>query len=142
VVHYCKAGKSRNDCMAMLTTTGTADLGSSFGFDVIVSGAPGNVNAIFYYGWNGRQANQWGNGTSFQCVMPPVKRTGIISTSGTSGQCNGSSGLDFNTYWWNNFPKRPPPDTLVQIQFWYRDATNTSNQKTSLSDAIEVWPCP
>ena len=30
----------------------------------------------------------------------------------------------------------------MQIQFWYRDPLNTSNQTTSLSDAIEVGVCP
>jgi hypothetical protein len=30
----------------------------------------------------------------------------------------------------------------VQVQYWYRDPFNTSNQPTSLSDAAEFTVCP
>jgi hypothetical protein len=36
----------------------------------------------------------------------------------------------------------PVAGTAMQLQLWYRDPMNTSNQTTSLSDAIEVVPCP
>ena len=31
---------------------------------------------------------------------------------------------------------------IVQAQLWYRDPVNTSNQTTSLSDALEFAVCP
>ena len=38
--------------------------------------------------------------------------------------------------------KEPRPGAPVQAQLWYRDPLNTSNQTTSLSDAIEFPVCP
>ena len=35
-------------------------------------GVPGLRNGIFFFGSSGRQANPWGNGSSYQCVAPPV----------------------------------------------------------------------
>ena len=38
--------------------------------------------------------------------------------------------------------KDPDPGTLVQAQLWYRDPQNSSNQTTSLSDALEFLVYP
>jgi hypothetical protein len=34
--------------------------------------------------------------------------------------------------------KDPGSGAVVQLQLWYRDPLNTSNQTTSLSDALEL----
>jgi hypothetical protein len=34
--------------------------------------------------------NSWGNGTSHQCVIPPVQRAGLLAGSGTNGACDGT----------------------------------------------------
>jgi hypothetical protein len=36
----------------------------------------------------------------------------------------------------------PGPGARVQVQAWFRDPANTSNQTTSLSDALEAVVCP
>ena len=59
---------------------------------------------------------------------------------GTIGLCDGSFALDLNALWCPTCPspaKNPGPGATVQAQLWYRDPANTSNQTTSLSDAIE-----
>ena len=38
--------------------------------------------------------------------------------------------------------KVPVPGTQVHLQLWYRDPQNTSNQTTSLSDAVEFVLAP
>ena len=44
---------------------------------------------MIFYGSNGRQANPWGTGTSFQCVVPPVQRMGLIQGTGAPNTCDG-----------------------------------------------------
>ena len=50
---------------------------------------------------------------------------------------------DLNFHWnvfkpWQN----PGAAAVVQVQTWFRDPGNTSNQTTSLSDALELTVCP
>jgi hypothetical protein len=106
----------------------------------MASSVEAQKGGLFYFGTNGRQANPWGNGTSLQCVVPPVVRTGILSGKGLLGTCNGSFALDLNSLWCPTCPqsqKNPGAGAVVQAQLWYRDQLSTSNQNTSLSDAIE-----
>ena len=141
-ISYCTAGTSANGCQATMGGVGTPSASSASGYSVTASGVEGNNDGLFFLGTNGRQANSWGNGTSFQCVVPPVKRTPLLNGTGTNGSCDGSFAFDLNTHW-NTFPaKNPGAGALVQTQFWYRDPLNTSNQTTSLSDALEFTVAP
>jgi hypothetical protein len=144
-VTYCTAGTSASGCTALLTATGTASASAPTGFVVAAATVEGLKDGLFFYGQNGRQANPWGNGTSYQCVVPPVRRGGLLAGVGTVGACDGSFTQDLNARWCPGCPKpahAPAPGTPLQIQLWYRDPANTSNQTTSLSDALEVIPCP
>ena len=72
--------------------------------------------------------------------IPPVKRVSVIVGGGTSGNCDGGFSLDLNALWCSTCPKptaNPGLAAVVQAQLWYRDPLNTSNQTTSLSDALE-----
>jgi len=100
---------------------------------------------MFFYAANGRQANPWGNGTSYQCVVPPVRRGGLLTGPGTPGMCDGTFNQDLNARWCPACPKpthNPGSGVMMQAQLWYRDPLNTSNQTTSLSNAIEFSVCP
>ena len=100
----------------------------------------GQKDGLFFWGKSGKQANSWGNGTSYQCVVPPVTRGGLLVGTGTVGACDGSFAQDLNAVWCNICPypqKNPGAGSVVQSQLWYRDPLSTSNQTTSLSDAIE-----
>jgi Tol biopolymer transport system component len=144
-VNYCTAGTSASGCIVRMRSTGIASASAPSGFVVIASFAEGQKDGLFFYGQNGRQASPWGNGTSFQCVAPPVKRGGLLAGNGTIGACDSVVTQDLNALWCAACPKpahAPLPGKKLQIQFWYRDPLNTSNQKTSLSDAIEVGVCP
>ena len=144
-VAYCTAGTSASGCMATLSAAGTPSATATSGFTVVASTVEGNKDGLYFYGTNGRQASAWGNGTSFQCVVPPVKRGGLLLGSGTSGACDGSFTQDLNARWCPTCPKpshNPGAGSVVQIQLWYRDPMNTSNQTTSLSNALEFVVCP
>jgi hypothetical protein len=77
-----------------------------------------------------------------QCVVPPVIRAPVMTGSGTIGACDGSFAEDLNALWTAKPAKNPGAGALVQSQLWYRDPASTSNQTTSLSDALEFTVCP
>jgi hypothetical protein len=129
----------------MASASGAASLSAPAGFVLTAVGVEGAKDGAFYFGTSGKQANPWGNGTSFQCVVAPVQRTGLLTGTGTVGFCDGSFTRDMNAFWCASCPfsnLAPAPGTLVQAQFWYRDPANTSSKKTSLSNAIEFCVAP
>jgi hypothetical protein len=142
LVNYCTAGTTANGCTALVSASGTPSASAASGFDLAVTGGEGSKDGILFFGTNGRQANPWGNGTSYQCVVPPVVRTGLQSGTGTNGACDGGLTLDFNAWMSANPQKAPATGVVVDLQCWFRDPLNTSNQTTSLSDALEFTICP
>jgi hypothetical protein len=139
---YCTAGVSASGCEAVLSVTGSASSTATSGFVLEAFEVEGKKDGLFFFGSGGQQANPWGNGTSFQCVVPPVARAGLLTGSGTAGQCDGAFAQDLNARWTAKPAQNPGAGALVQAQLWYRDPQNTSNQTTSLSDAIEFTVCP
>ena len=139
---YCTAGFSAAGCQAAIGSLGTPSASAPNGFLLLASAVEGQRDAIFFFGSNGRQANPWGNGTSYQCVVPPVKRGPVLGAVGTAGTCNGTFAFDLNAHWTSKPSANPGSGVLVQAQLWYRDPLNTSNQTTSLSDALEAGVCP
>ena len=145
VATYCTAGFSASGCTATMFASGTASASASTGFILMASTVEGSKDGLFFFGTNGGQANPWGSGTSYQCVVPPVKRAGMLAGSGTTGQCDGSFSQDHNALWCPTCPKpqkNPGAGAIVEAQLWYRDPFNTSNQTTSLSNAVEFMVLP
>jgi hypothetical protein len=143
--NYCTAGTSANGCQASISATGSASATATSGFDLMASNVEGAKNGIFFFGKNGRQASPWGSGTSYQCVVTPVMRGGLLTGTGTPGLCDGAFTQDLNARWCATCPRplhNPGAGATVQTQLWYRDPFNTSNQTTSLSDAIEFVVAP
>jgi hypothetical protein len=144
-VNYCTAGTSASGCQPGLSSTGNASPTAGSGFVVSSTNMEGLKDGTIFFGQNGQQANSWGNGTSFQCVTPPVHRGGTLLGNGTNGVCNQTLSQDLNARWCATCPKpnhAPTPGVKLQVQLWYRDPNNTSNQTTSLTNALEVDVCP
>jgi hypothetical protein len=139
---YCTAGTTASGCNALLSSTGTASRSSATGFVVAVGGSEGQKDGTLYFGTGGPQANSWGNGTSLQCVVPPVTRTGVLRGSGTFGACDGALQMDFNAWMAANPSRAPQAGETAYAQAWFRDPMNTSNQSTSLSNALAFTVCP
>jgi hypothetical protein len=139
---FCVAGTSASGCQATLTFQGVASATKASGFTVTANDVEGGNNAMYYFGSNGRMMMPWGNGTSFQCVAPPTKRSGLLTPVGAAGTCEGTFSLDLNTLWQAIPAKNPGAGATTQCQLWYRDPFNTSNQATSFSDALEFFVCP
>ena len=139
---YCTAGVSASGCAATLWASGEPSLSSPSGFVIDALAGEGSKDGLFFYGQNGRQAAPWGNGSSLQCVVPPVQRTPLVAGAGVPGACGGRWSIDMNAHA-AAFPlKAPAVGQPTQIQLWYRDPANASNQTTSLSDALEFWMLP
>jgi len=134
---YCTAGTSASGCQAQISSSGSASATAPSGFLLSAAGVEGAKDGLFFFGTGGRQANSWGNGTSFQCVVPPVSRAGLLVSSGTPGACDGAFAQDLNARWTARPAQNPGPGAVVQAQLWYRDPQSTSNQTTSLSNALE-----
>ena len=139
---YCTAGVSASGCSAALNAVGAPSASAASGFTVVAHQVEGQRSGLFFYGLTGAQAAPWGNGTSVQCVTPPVKRFGLLVANGTNGACDGIKTQDFAAYWTASPSKNPGVGATAQAQLWYRDPFNTSNQTTSLSDAIEFTVIP
>jgi murein tripeptide amidase MpaA len=142
IVSYCTAGTSASGCQASVSSSGSPSASAPSGFVVSAATVEGDVNGQFYYGTNGRSAGSWGNGTSFRCVLPPTWRAGVQSGSGAPGTCDGSFAQDLTVRWQAKPNTNPGAGSVVQLQFWFRDPQNTSNQTTSFSDALEFGVCP
>jgi hypothetical protein len=140
-ISYCTAGISAGGCQAVMSSNGTASATASAGFALMAADVEGAKDGLFFFGTHGRQANPWGNGTSYQCVVPPVKRTPLLPGGGTNAACDGSFDYDLNAHWTAKPAHNPGPGSVVQAQLWYRDPQSTSNQSTSLSDALEFLVC-
>jgi hypothetical protein len=144
-INYCTAGTSTSGCQATVLASGSPSASASSGFTLTAQGIEGNKDSIFFWGINGRQANPWGSSTSFQCVVPPAIRGGLLPLTGVTGQCDGAPSQDLNALWCATCPKpakNPGAGSVVQAQCWYRDPFSTSNQTTALSDGIEFSVCP
>ena len=143
---YCTAGTSASGCQALVQASGTPSATAASGFVLSVAGMEGAKNGLFFYGTNGRQANAWGSGTSFVCVVPPRVRGNLLVAFGTTaGECNGWLAEDLNARWCPTCPKashNPGSGAIMQAQLWYRDPQNTSNQSSSMSDAVEFTFVP
>lgn len=142
VSNYCTAGTSAAGCLATLSATGLASATSANGFTVTSSSLEGQKNGQFFWSTNGKNAGSWGNGSSFRCTIPPNNRGGLLFSGGTVGACNGSVSQDLNARWQAKPAQNPGSGALVQVQYWYRDPLNTSNQTTSFSDALEFCVAP
>jgi hypothetical protein len=141
-IPYCTAGITSHGCSATLTAVGVPSASKPEGFWLSAANVEGQRNGLFFFGANGRQAAQWGNGTSYQCVVPPVKRAGLMYGVGTSGTCEGTFLKDLNQLWTSSPKKNPGSGAVVQAQLWFRDQANTSNQGTALSHAVEFTVLP
>jgi hypothetical protein len=139
---YCTAGTSASGCQAQITWSGTPSATASSGFQLIVPVVEGDKSGLFFFGKNGPLAKPWGNGSSYRCVAPPARRGGLLHGAGTQGECDGTFVDDLNAHWQSSPQSNPGAGSTVWAQLWYRDPFTTSNQPTSLSDALEFVVLP
>lgn len=124
IATYCTAGTSSLGCTPSLSGAGIPQNLAPSGFALSVTGAEGQQTGSIFYGVVGPLASPFGSGSSVLCVNPPIRRTPIQSTGGTTGACDGAFTLD-----WNHFITTHPGLRLwgeyggrtVWAQAWVRD---------------------
>lgn len=145
-IAYCTAGTTTNGCVPSIGATGAASATATSGFTITVSNVEGQKQGIIFYGISntGFTGSPWGTGgTSFLCVKAPLQRTGVQSSGGTIGGCNGSLSLDWNAYRSTHPIALGNPFSAGQIVFaqgWFRDPPAVKT--TNLSDAIKFGVGP
>ena len=143
VATYCTAGTSSNGCVPDIDWTGAPRASAAAGFQLVATDLEGQKSGLFFYGFSGRQAVQWGASSSFLCVKSPTQRCSVLSTAGTAGACNGFFVFDWLAYRATNPTALGAALTageLVQTQAWYRDPP--SPKTTHLTDALEFLVGP
>lgn len=144
VVAYCTAGTSTNGCVPSISALGLASVSNSAGFSINVANVEGSKQGLIFYGISGRVASPWSAGsTSLICVKPPTQRMLLLSSGGSSGQCNGA----FSTDWLAFLAATPSAlgepfgsGATVNAQAWYRDPP--AIKTTNLSNALEFITLP
>ena len=66
-----------------------------------------------------------------------MNRGALLAGAGSAGSCGGQFAYDLNAHLSSKPAHNPGAGAFAQAQLWYRDPANTSNQTTSLSDAVE-----
>jgi hypothetical protein len=143
-VVYCTPGTTTNGCAASIAASANPDVAHSTPCQISLQNVEGAKTGIVFYGLQGG-LQPWCSigGTSLLCVKAPTMRTGVQSTGGTTGQCNGTMTLD-----WNAFQLATPAalgapwiaGEKAFVQGWFRDPP--ACKTTSLSDAVELTYAP
>jgi hypothetical protein len=142
-VSYCTAGTTTAGCTALMQSTGTSSASASSGFTITANGVEGQKQGLLFYGVSGRHAGLWAPGsTSLLCVKAPVQRSGVQSTGGTLGACDGTLSLDWNAYMSTHPGALGQPlqvGQMVNGQAWFRDppAPGTTNLSNGLEWIVE-----
>jgi hypothetical protein len=141
-VSYCTAGVSAapNFCVPSIGSVGYPRVSQAAGFTVSVSNMPSQRTGILFYGTSGRAANPWGQGPSFFCVVNPVQRMSVLTSSGNSN-CDGVYGEDWLLYeathpalWAIRSPRAPWSSARAGT------AIRARGKNTNYSNALE-WTC-
>jgi hypothetical protein len=139
---YCTAGVTTHGCQPSIAGVGTPSASQSSGFSVTITRVEAQRNGLIFYG-TAQTAVAWAIGsTSFVCVAPPVQRTPIINSGGTSGGCDGALTLDFNSFMSSNPTAFGSPFMTGEVfyaQGWFRDPA--APKGTNLSDGLRFALC-
>lgn len=143
---YCTAGTTSNGCGASIAASANPSASLASPCTITVSGVEGQRSGLLFYGIDntGFIPTPWGMGsTSFLCAKAPVQRTGLQSSSGTAGQCDGSYALDWNAYQAAHPTALGNPwsaGSKVYVQAFFRDPP--APKSTHLSNALEMTYAP
>jgi len=141
---YCTAGTTSQGCAPSIWSSGAPSASQSSGFTLHCANLDGQRSGLFFYGVNGQLNLPWhAGGSSRLCVRPPLQRSGVSTTGGTLGQCNGQLQLDLLAYLAahpNSLGAPLTAGTQVRAQAWFRDPLAVG--ATGLSDALAWAMCP
>jgi hypothetical protein len=139
---FCRPLPSPAGCQATLSWSGTPSAGGAEPFRLAVDGADGQRTALLLLS---RSLPTWSGflGGGYPCLTGPFVRTGLSTTGGRAGACDGSFGLDFSAWMAGHPGKAPVPGEQVYLQGWVRTATTYYQPAGSVhSDAVSLTVQP
>jgi hypothetical protein len=138
-VGYCSASTNSANCTSQMSTAGPIhpSASESSGFLLLGLNQIAQKQGLLFYGINGRNAVPFSSG--FLCVAPPLRRTGLVNSGGTTG-CTGRFTTDFNAWVASGADPALTAGVKVNSQFWGRDPAAPST--TSVTNGTEFFLAP
>lgn len=144
VAIYCTSSTTSNGCTPTVSASGVPSAAATSGFTITCSNVEGQKSGIVFYGINGATSSPWAAGsTSTLCVKSPSQRTGVQSSNGSFGACDGSLAIDFLAFMAAHPSALGQPLAAGQhynAQAWFRDPP--ASKTTNLSNALSFVTCP
>lgn len=143
IATYCVAGTTSHGCVPSISGSGLPSASAGSGFVIQVDAVEGGRDGIVFYGISGPDLVPFGGGTSFLCVRQPLQRTGVLSSGGAPGSCDGALSIDWNLFLTAHSGPLGAPffgGKTVWAQAWFRDPGAPGG--TNLSDGLWFTVCP
>jgi hypothetical protein len=138
-IAFCAQLPTSGGCAAAASGVGVPSA-STGSFSVHADGVPGRVMGTVLWSVASDTPPTWGTPSSSLCVAPPTRHTGVTSSGGTKGACDGALVLDWFAYTAANPGKAPPLGTTVYAQGWFRDRAAPGT--TAHAPALAFTPRP
>jgi hypothetical protein len=135
---YCSAKFNSQACLPAIAFTGQPKVGSALPFTISASEMLNKKSGLLFYGYQP-------SGSPFQgghlCVKPPVHRTAVQNSNGSSTgtDCTGTYAFNFNALINSGVDHLLVGGASVYAQYWARDPQDAFG--TSLSDAVGFTIC-
>lgn len=136
---YCVAKTSSLGCASAISWSGTPSASGS-PFSIEATDVDALRNGLLFYGLDGPVALPFFGGTL--CVRPPLGRTALQFSSGTSGTCDGAFAYDFDALIQSAASPLLTAGARVEAQYWYRDPLHPDGTGVALSDALDFLIAP
>jgi hypothetical protein len=142
---YCASAVTSGGCLPLMSGIGRASASAATPFTIAVGSVDGARTGLIFYGVDntGFAPTPWSNAVSSLCVKSPTQRTGVQSTGGAAGSCNGALTVDWNAYVSSNPNALGAPFApldRVYAQGWFRDPAVVGG--THLSNALDIAVSP
>lgn len=138
---YCTAKVNSQGCQALIGTGGgmAASLSGATPFLVNAGGVVTNVPGLFFFG-HGQDIKPFMGG--FHCVKPPTPRSAAQFSGSLGVPCTGTFGVDVSALLSSGLGAPIYAGSVLDGQFWYRDANDPLGFGAATSDAIEFTVVP
>lgn len=138
-VTYCTGSLNSAGCGSQMSTGGPLHPSASerSGFLLLGLNQVAQKQGLLFYGVNGRNSVPFSSG--FLCVAPPLRRTAIVNSGGTTG-CTGQLSTDFNAWVASGADPALTAGAKVNCQFWSRDPAAPSS--TNVTNGVEFYLAP
>jgi hypothetical protein len=137
-VSYGTSQPSSAGCLAAMSATGLASLGSTAPFQLRATQVIPDRDGLLLYGFAPKDS-PLGGGTLW--VSSPIQRSGLIDSGGSPATpCSGTFSYDFGARLRSGLDPALTPGRHVFAQYWYRDPQSPS--LTNLTNAVEFAVLP